>query len=161
MINILQNFALEKGLIVNQTEIEQWYNSLDTPSIESSIRSRIQVQEWDGMSPINGVNADDIKNNPDFPKDPDAKGYFVYIDNNLVYFQYHTLNGKLPITDSNWQEESSNHVNQIVQQMLQQEITNRFLQQFADRTQANILTQQNLDLMAALADIAIKIGVIQ
>ena len=77
-----------------------------------------------------------------------------------MYFQYHTINGKLPITNGNWQEESNKHIDQLVQQMVQQEVVNKFLQQFGDRTQANILMQQNLDLMAALADIAIKIGVI-
>jgi hypothetical protein len=160
MIDILQNIALEKGLIVNPTEIEQWYNSLNLTEIETPIRNRFRVELWDGVSPVNGVSAEDIKNNPDFPKDPDAKGYFVYIDNNLVYFQYHTINGKLAITDTNWQEESNKHVDQLVQQMLQQEIVNKFLQQFGDRTQANVIMQQNLDLMAALADIAVKLGVI-
>lgn len=160
MINVLQNISLEKGLIVNLTEIEQWYNSLNLAEIETTIRSRFRVELWDGVSPVNGVSAEDIKSNSDFPKDSDAKGYFIYIDDNLVYFQYHTLNGKLPITDMNWQEESNKHVDQLVQQMVQQEIVNKFLQQFGDRTQANILTQQNLDLMAALADIATKLGVI-
>lgn len=160
MIGVLKNIALEKGLVVNPTEIEQWYNSLNLTEIETPIRSRFRVELWDGVSPINGVSAEDIKNNPDFPKDPDAKGYFIYIDDNLVYFQYHTINGKLPITDMNWQEESNKHVDQLVQQMVQQEIVNKFLQQFGDRTQANVIMQQNLDLVAALADIATKLGVI-
>ncbi|WP_026486678.1 hypothetical protein [Caldanaerobius polysaccharolyticus] len=160
MVNILQQLAIDKNLAVSTQEITDWYNSLNLMDIENTIRQWIRVELWDGVSPVNGVPAETIKNSDGFPKDPNAKGYFVYIDNNLVYFQYHTLSGMNAITDANFAEECNKHVNQIVEQLKQQQITQMFLSAFADRTQANTVSQQQLDMMTALADIATKLGVI-
>jgi len=160
MLEKLIQTAVDKNLAVTAQEIADWYNSLDLTSIEQQIKQRIKVEYWDGESPVNGVSADVIKSDDSFPKHPNAKGYFIFVDGNLVMFQYHTLSGKEAITDANIEQESTKHVQRFVEQFMQEEVVNRFLQEFSNRTQVNIITQQNLDLMAALADIAIKFGVI-
>lgn len=160
MIDVLCQTAISKNIAATEQEIAEWYNSLDLTSIEEQIKQRIKVEYWDGESPVNGVPASVIKSSPDFPQNTSAKGYFIYIDGNLTLFQYHTLSGKEAITDSNIGEESTKHVQQLVKQFMQEEVVNRFLREFSNRTQANILTQQNLDLMTALADIAVKLGVV-
>jgi len=154
----LLNLAAEKNIVVSAAEIDTFITNL--PNYEDVIRSNITVELWDGVSPVGNVAADEIKSRPDFPKTENAKAFFIKIDGIPLYFQYHTILGYEPITEENYLTEAEKIIKQYVETRVIEQATKLFLEQFGNRTQANTVNQQQLDIMAALTDIAIKLGVL-
>ena len=159
ILEVLKQLAVDKNIVASFDEITDWYNSLDQVALETEIKNRFGVTLWDGVSPVNGLTAESIKAQPDFPQSADAKGFILYYNGLYYGFYYKTSNGQA-ITDANYQVEAEKIIDSMVASYKQMEITNRFLEQFSNKRLAVVAEQQHLDLMAALADIAVKLGVL-
>jgi len=154
----LLNLIADKNLTVTVEEVDQFIANL--PDFDSEIRSHLTVELWDGVSPVGNLSADELKARPDFPKAPNAKAFFIKVDGQPLYFQYHTVMGLDPIMEENYLAEAEKIIQQYVEPRIIEQATKLFLEQFGNRTQANTVNQQQLDMMAALTDIAIKLGVL-
>ena len=71
------------------SEINKLINEQDRESILKVQTDRMRYEIWDKKSPINGITAKEIIKSRNYKID---KAYLIYIDNNLIYFQYNNPN---------------------------------------------------------------------
>jgi hypothetical protein len=136
---VIRALLMSPRLQANMQEIVDAVNTLDLNAIESEMRSRVRVERWKGEK-IAGV---DLYNHPNpFLRDQyryiiDSGGviYKVYIDGNLVFLQYHHpfKGGLEPITEAEFEQVASRHVDVIVRHMTLTEASARAMRTIISR----------------------------
>ena len=66
-------------------KLQQVLSQIDQDEVFSRARQRIVALPWDGVQPVNGVEADKVR--ASHQMGPNDGAYLVWIDDRLVYFQ--------------------------------------------------------------------------
>lgn len=131
MLTNLQVWQRLNALGVNKTlsEIDSVLCSIDQSAILSQERSRIEIQTWDKMSPINGVPAQKILERGDAPDGGEI--YLLYIDGRLRYIQPHDpfQSGLVALTTETVNSIAEAHANEIATSMADEKVFEMVLEQ--------------------------------
>lgn len=104
------------------------FSLVDEQALRDAARERVTWNQWDKESPINGVPAEVVKEQPDYAG---GEAYFVYVDGQLTYFQPHRLGeGLEPITPEELPSMAQDHADEIIESLVQQQAVEFVRQQY-------------------------------
>jgi len=139
-LTLLKNYLKETFQItVNEPELDVELKKINIEALKSSIKARIKIVEWKG-EPINGV---DMLNHPNptireqlrKTVGEGGKAYKIYIDNQLVVFQYYAPfeQGLKKLTDQNLIQQISLHIDHLTTNLAMCEGLRTLINQLKER----------------------------
>jgi len=116
------------GVTKTMAEIEAALDTIEQQAIFNEERSRITVEVWDKVSPINGVDPATVKTSLNVPEGGEV--YMLYIDGNLSILQpYDPFQaGIVPMTADNVLTIANQYADQLAWQFADEKIFDRLLE---------------------------------
>jgi hypothetical protein len=104
--------------------IKEIYAKIDIEALKEEARKRIRVVPWEpGQRAATGVLFEDV-----YPHLKEGyKAYSIYIDGNLVYFQYEAPQGGWMKTQEEMEKAAASQVENIVDDLVSAKILERIL----------------------------------
>jgi hypothetical protein len=105
--------------------IKELYAQIDIQALKEEARRRIRVVPWEpGQRAPTGVLFEDV-----YPHLKEGyKAYSIYIDGNLVYFQYEAPQGGQMKTQEEMEKAAASQVENIVDELVNTSILDRILE---------------------------------
>jgi len=95
-------------------ELQSLFNQYE-PQLRQMLQGKYTAKLWDGTTPINGVNANVVRER--FGMGERDVAYLIYEGDTLVYFQPHGINNE-KVTEDNWQKLAAKHIESIIDRLV-------------------------------------------
>ena len=115
-----------QGINFPPAAVKEAFSQVDQASLAKRVKERYRYEVWDGVSPVNGVPADRVRQAKGLA--PGQAAYMIYIDDRLVIMNGTHFRTGAPLDAASVEQAAQEHIDFLVEQALVDELVDELIE---------------------------------